>query len=151
MEIVVVWLILKIKMCTPKTCLYQKWMNIKANDKSRIFGNTSEYFFLICLQIICSRKNYFHMVFKVKILNLCWPVPTSGICNIFVIRRSAGLNNNSGQARLLENTVLRDYWLHGMCPSSSIQKNTMFRELHLFPSSGERLGDTYSVGCIRKS
>jgi hypothetical protein len=30
-------------------------------------------------------------------------------------------------------------------------KNTTFRKLDLFPSSGEGVGDTYSVGSVRKS
>jgi hypothetical protein len=45
-----------------------------------------------------------------------------------------------------------DYWVFGICPSSSIpkhtKKNTMFRKLDLFPSSGEGVGDTYSVGSV---
>jgi hypothetical protein len=35
--------------------------------------------------------------------------------------------------------------------SSVILKNTTFRELNLFPSSGEEVGDTDSVGSLRKS
>jgi hypothetical protein len=35
----------------------------------------------------------------------------------------------------------RDYWVFGLCPSSGILKNTTFRKLGLFPSSGEGLGD----------
>jgi hypothetical protein len=49
--------------------------------------------------------------------------------------------------------VIQDYWVFGLCPSSGIlktQKNTTFRRLDLFPSSGEGTGDTYSVGPIRK-
>jgi hypothetical protein len=49
---------------------------------------------------------------------------------------------------------IQDYWVFGLCPSSSIlktQKNTTFRKLDLFPSSGEGTGDTYSVGPVRKS
>jgi hypothetical protein len=37
-----------------------------------------------------------------------------------------------------------------LCPSSVILKNTTFRKRDLFPSSGE-VGDTYSVGSLRKS
>jgi hypothetical protein len=50
--------------------------------------------------------------------------------------------------------LIQDYWVFGLCPSSGIlkkQKNTTFRKLDLFPSSGEGAGDTYSVGPIRKS
>jgi hypothetical protein len=40
----------------------------------------------------------------------------------------------------------------GLCPSSCIPKNTTFRKLDLFPSSGEGGGeDTYSVGPLRES
>jgi hypothetical protein len=39
-----------------------------------------------------------------------------------------------------------DYWVFGICPSSCILKNTTFRKLDLVPSSGEGMGDTYSVG-----
>jgi hypothetical protein len=35
-----------------------------------------------------------------------------------------------------------------LCPSSFILKNTMLRELDLFPSSDEGVGDLYSVGPI---
>jgi hypothetical protein len=45
----------------------------------------------------------------------------------------------------------QDYWVFGLCPLSDIRKNTMFWELDPFPSSGEGLGDTYSVGSIKKS
>jgi hypothetical protein len=43
-----------------------------------------------------------------------------------------------------------DYWVFGLCPLSGILKN-MFQKLDLFLSSGEGVGDTYSVGSIRKS
>jgi hypothetical protein len=33
-----------------------------------------------------------------------------------------------------------------LCPTSVIIKNTTFRKLGLFPSSSERVGDTYFVG-----
>jgi hypothetical protein len=38
-----------------------------------------------------------------------------------------------------------DFWVFGLCPSFCIlnnAKNTTFRELDLFPSSGEAVGDT---------
>jgi hypothetical protein len=35
-------------------------------------------------------------------------------------------------------------FLFGLCPSSSILKNTRFRELDLFTSSGEEMGGTYA-------
>jgi hypothetical protein len=46
----------------------------------------------------------------------------------------------------------RDYQAFGLSPSSGIlktQKNTTFRKLDLFPSSGEGVGNTYSVGAVR--
>jgi hypothetical protein len=43
-----------------------------------------------------------------------------------------------------------DYWVPGLSPSSGILKNTMFRKLDLFPSSGEGMQDTCSVGSARK-
>jgi hypothetical protein len=39
----------------------------------------------------------------------------------------------------------------GLCPSSSILKNTTFRKLDLFPSSGEGVGNIYSSGSVNKS
>jgi hypothetical protein len=45
----------------------------------------------------------------------------------------------------------RDHWVFGLGPSSGIQNNTAFRELDLFPSSDEGMGDTYFVGSVRKS
>jgi hypothetical protein len=47
-------------------------------------------------------------------------------------------------------TIL-DYWVFGLCPSFGILKNTTFQKLDLFPSSAEEVGDTYSVGSVRKS
>jgi hypothetical protein len=44
-----------------------------------------------------------------------------------------------------------DYWVFGLCPLSSILKNTIFEKLHLFSSSGEAMGDTYFVGSLKKS
>jgi hypothetical protein len=32
--------------------------------------------------------------------------------------------------------------MFGLCPSADMLKNTAFRQLDLFPSSGERVGDT---------
>jgi hypothetical protein len=40
----------------------------------------------------------------------------------------------------------RDYLAFELCPSSSILKNTTFRKLYLFSSSGESVEDTYSAG-----
>jgi hypothetical protein len=45
----------------------------------------------------------------------------------------------------------QDYWISGLHPSPSILKNTMFWKMDLYPSSGERVGHTYSVGSVRKS
>jgi hypothetical protein len=39
----------------------------------------------------------------------------------------------------------------GVRLSSSLLKNTTFRKLDLIPSSGEEVGDTYSVGSVRKT
>jgi hypothetical protein len=42
----------------------------------------------------------------------------------------------------------------GLCPSSGILKtlkNTMFRKVDLFPSSGKKVGDTHSVGSLIQS
>jgi hypothetical protein len=44
----------------------------------------------------------------------------------------------------------RDYWTFGLCPSFVILINTTIRKLDLFPSSGEKVGDTYSVGFVGK-
>jgi hypothetical protein len=44
-----------------------------------------------------------------------------------------------------------DYWVFGLCISSGILKSTTLRELDLFPSSGERVGDTCSIESVRKS
>jgi hypothetical protein len=44
------------------------------------------------------------------------------------------------------------YWDYGLYPSSGVpgSRNTTFRKLHLFPSSGERgVEDTYSIGPLR--
>jgi hypothetical protein len=43
-----------------------------------------------------------------------------------------------------------DYCFFLLCPSSGIVKNTTFQNLDLFPSPGEEVGDTYSLGSIRK-
>jgi hypothetical protein len=44
----------------------------------------------------------------------------------------------------------RGYWVFGLCSLSGILKITAFRKLDLFPSSGEGVGHTYSVGSPRK-
>jgi hypothetical protein len=51
----------------------------------------------------------------------------------------------------MKNIVLRDYWIFLVCPSSGIVKNTAFRKLDLFPSSGEGNRNTCSVGSVTKS
>jgi hypothetical protein len=43
----------------------------------------------------------------------------------------------------------QDYCAFWLCLSSGILKNTAFRKLDLFPSSGERVRDSYSVGSVR--
>jgi hypothetical protein len=48
---------------------------------------------------------------------------------------------------MLYNTQV--YWLLDS-PLSAILKNIMFRKLDLFPSSGKRAGNTYSVGSVIK-
>jgi hypothetical protein len=47
----------------------------------------------------------------------------------------------------------QNYWDSGLCPSSGIleTKLTTFRNLDVFPSSGEGGKDTYSVGSRRIS
>jgi hypothetical protein len=47
---------------------------------------------------------------------------------------------------------LHDFWLleKGSAPSPSIFKNIALRKLDLFPSSGEGVGDTRSVGSVRR-
>jgi hypothetical protein len=47
--------------------------------------------------------------------------------------------------------VCRNYWGFGLCPSSGILKNIAFWKPIVFPSSGEDVGDTYSVESVRKS
>jgi hypothetical protein len=47
--------------------------------------------------------------------------------------------------------LIRDYWVFGHCPSSGILKNTTFRKLDVFPSSGEGLGSTYLFESVKKS
>jgi hypothetical protein len=49
--------------------------------------------------------------------------------------------------------ICRDFcffFFFGLCPSSSVLKNTAFRSLDLFPSLGEWVKDTYSVGSVTK-
>jgi hypothetical protein len=45
----------------------------------------------------------------------------------------------------------QDYCFTFICPFCSILMNTVFHKLDLFPSSGEGVGDTYSVGSVTKS
>jgi hypothetical protein len=45
---------------------------------------------------------------------------------------------------LLTTSEVRDYWDFGFCSSSGILKN-VFRKLDLFPSTGEEVGEMYSV------
>jgi hypothetical protein len=47
--------------------------------------------------------------------------------------------------------MVYDNQIFGLRPSSGILKHNTFRKLDLFPSSGEGVGDTYSVGSVRKS
>jgi hypothetical protein len=42
-----------------------------------------------------------------------------------------------------------DYLVFGLCPSSNILKNTTFKKLELFPSSGDVVWDTCYVGSVR--
>jgi hypothetical protein len=44
----------------------------------------------------------------------------------------------------------QDYWFFQFCSSSGILRNITFRKQDLF-SSSEGVGDTYSVGSVRKS
>jgi hypothetical protein len=50
-----------------------------------------------------------------------------------------------------EDDTVKDQWVFGLFSSSCILNNTAFWKLDLFPSSGEGVGDTYSVGSIKKS
>jgi hypothetical protein len=43
----------------------------------------------------------------------------------------------------------RDYCVCGLCPSYGFLKNTTLLKLDLFPSSGEGVGSTYTVGYFR--
>jgi hypothetical protein len=47
----------------------------------------------------------------------------------------------------------QNYWGFALFPSSGVleSSNTTFRKLDLFASSGEGVGDTYSLGQFRKS
>jgi hypothetical protein len=38
-----------------------------------------------------------------------------------------------------------DYWVFGHCLFSTVLKNTAFWKPDLFPTSGEGVGDTYSL------
>jgi hypothetical protein len=44
-----------------------------------------------------------------------------------------------------------NYCVFGLCSRSSVLKNTVVWKLDLFPFSGKGMGDTYSVGYVRKS
>jgi hypothetical protein len=44
--------------------------------------------------------------------------------------------------------IIQDHWVFRLCPFSGILKNTTFTKLDLFPSPGERVGDTYFVGSL---
>jgi hypothetical protein len=46
---------------------------------------------------------------------------------------------------------IRDKWGFQLRLSSAILNNTMFRQLDLFLSSGEGVGDKYSLGSVTKS
>jgi hypothetical protein len=43
---------------------------------------------------------------------------------------------------------IRDYWVFGLWPLSGTLKNTTFQKSDLFPSPGEGVCYTYSVGSI---
>jgi hypothetical protein len=45
----------------------------------------------------------------------------------------------------------RDYWVFGLRPSSGFLKNTAFWKLGIFPSSGEGVWESFTVGSDRKS
>jgi hypothetical protein len=45
----------------------------------------------------------------------------------------------------------RGYWVFGLYPSSGIRKNTMFRKLDLFPSTGEGMGDITLLGPLERA
>jgi hypothetical protein len=51
----------------------------------------------------------------------------------------------------LGHSMLRAYWVFGLCPSSSILKNITLHKMNLLPSSHEKVGGTYSVEPVRKS
>jgi hypothetical protein len=44
----------------------------------------------------------------------------------------------------------QDYWVFGLSPSSDILKNATFRKLDQLLLSGDRVGNTYSLGPVRK-
>jgi hypothetical protein len=50
---------------------------------------------------------------------------------------------------MLYNT--QDYWAFELCPSPDILENTTFREIDLFQSPGDGIGDSCNVGSIRKT
>jgi hypothetical protein len=66
----------------------------------------------------------------------------------FLLRPSYGLEKILTMVCVVQNSQ----HFSGLFPSSCSPKNTMFRKLDLFPSSGEGGGeDTYSVGPLRES
>jgi hypothetical protein len=48
---------------------------------------------------------------------------------------------------MVYNTLI--FRVFGLYPLSDVLRDTVFRKLDLFPSSGEGLRDTYSVGSLR--
>jgi hypothetical protein len=61
-------------------------------------------------------------------------------------------DNFARESSLAQKLIKRwDYWVLDVAHRSGIQNNTTFRKLDLFPSSGEGVGDTYSVGSVIKS
>jgi hypothetical protein len=70
------------------------------------------------------------------------------VCNIL---KMGGYENFWKQAEGRRKAYDRNYCVFGFCQSSGILKNTMYPKLDLFLSSGEGVGDTYSLGSLRKS
>jgi hypothetical protein len=69
-----------------------------------------------------------------------------------VSETSYSLNIPKTMANVKRWLLTHNYWVFGFFPSSGILKNTTFRKLDLFPSSGEGGGeDTYSVWSLRNS
>jgi hypothetical protein len=83
----------------------------------------------------------------------------TGFLDLSIIWSSAKVKNDGSipplplmsswrSAKIIEH---RDNFTFLPYPSSGILKNTTFWKLDLFPSIYEGVGDTYSVGSIRKS